>query len=123
VTPEQYLFYLEFYRDLFWPNFVEHDGCVFLACTEEYYREWLQKFEGDKMQVEAMMNHRHILDELGPPIENPTRDMVLAIGRLLKETWDAKLRRDFPDRKFVVSFPEDDGELDEYEITFWQERD
>jgi hypothetical protein len=52
------------YQKLFWPDFVEHDDCVFLALDEAIYRQWLQQTGGDKRKVEAVMNHRHIIDLL-----------------------------------------------------------
>ena len=43
------------------------------------------------------------------------------LGRLLREVWAAKLARDFPDRRFVVSFPEEFCEsLIDYEVSFYQ---
>jgi len=49
--------------------------------------------------------------------------MVLYVGKLLKEVWQAKLNRDFPNRKITVSFPEDhEDDLLNYQVTFWQER-
>jgi len=39
----------------------------------------------------------------------------------LMDIWAAKLARDFPDRRFVVSFPEGPFEdLIEYQVTFRQ---
>ena len=124
MTSEHYLAGLTAYRELFWPDFIERDGCVFLAFDEARYQEWLRTLEGDRARVEAMMNHRHIVDSLPQAVEEPSRDLVLAFGRLLREAWDAKLQRDFPDRKFVVSFPEDHSDdLIDYEVTFWQEHE
>jgi len=123
MTAQEYLHGLQAYREIFWPDFVEHDDCVFVAFNPQYYAEWLEKFQGDKAHVEAMMNHRHIADSLPQAVEEPTRELVVAYGRLLREAWEAKLRRDFPHREFVVSFPEDDtDDLDDYEVTFWQPR-
>jgi len=124
VTSEYYSKGLEAYRRLFWPDFIEHDGCTFLAFDEQRYQEWFRTLEGDRERIEATMNHRHILDSLPEDVQDPTRDLVLGFGRLLGETWSAKLLRDFPDREFVVSFPEEYSEdLIDYEITFWQRRE
>jgi hypothetical protein len=69
-----------------------------------------------------MINHRHITDIFLNSEFKPNRDIVLYVGRLLKDTWQTKLNRDFPDRKITVSFPEDFSEdLVEYEISFFQE--
>jgi hypothetical protein len=112
------------YGELFWPDFAEHDGCVFFAgFSEESYVGFMQQTGGNRKAVEAVMNHRHILDLFCRPELQPTLEQVVYFGRLLKEMWAAKLQRDFPDKRFVVSFPEDPSEdLLDYEVTFFQEQ-
>ena len=108
---------------ILWPSFVEHDGCVLLgdSVDEARYQGFLKSAKGDRKVAEATMNHQHVLHLFGT--ELPTRDLVLYVGRLMKEIWQVKLNRDFPDRKITVSFPEeDDLELIDYEITFFQDR-
>ncbi len=123
MTSEYYLQGLEPYRRLFWPDFVEHEGCTFLAFEEQRYQEWFSVLQADQRRIEATMNHRHILDLLPDDVQDPTRALVLAYGRLLRDVWSAKLLRDFPDRQYVVNFPEEySEELVDYEITFSQQR-
>jgi hypothetical protein len=112
------------YGELFWPDFAEHDGCVFFSgFSEENYRGFMQQTSGNRQAVEAVMNHRHILDLLSNPELKPTQAQVVYLGRLLKEMWTAKLQRDFPCRQFVVSFSEESSEdLMDYEVTFFQNR-
>lgn len=101
-----------------------HDDCVFEArrFTKENYDGFMQQTNGKKTSVEAVMNHSHIADLFCRDSE-PSREMVVYVGRLLKETWEAKLAHDFPDRKFIVSFPEESSDdLIDYEITFFQDR-
>jgi hypothetical protein len=110
------------YSEIFWPEFLEFDGCVFFAdaFSESAYYEWRKQL--DKSQTEALLNHRHIHDLFLNAEKKPTRAATLFIGRLLKEIWSAKLSRDFPDKKFVVSFPEEHNEdLIDYEVSFFQE--
>ena len=110
------------FSTLFWPGFITHDGCTFLDFDEKLYADWLVNLKGDKTAVEAMMNHRHICDLLPEPSaeRKPTREQVLFVGRVLKEMWSCKLRRDFPAKHFTVSFPEDYNEdLVDYEISFF----
>jgi hypothetical protein len=72
--------------------------------------------------IEAVLNHRHLFD-LFLGSERPTRESVRHFGLVLKDMWTAKLRRDFPDRDFIVSFQEDfDLEVDD-PITFYTKRD
>jgi hypothetical protein len=109
------------WRQLFWPNFVEHDDCVFRVFEESVYRQWLQQTGGDKTKAEAVMNHLHVLNVLPASVQSPTRDLVVAFGRLLQDAWSTKLRRDFPGREFCVDFPSEELEdLLDYEITFYQ---
>lgn len=108
------------YGELFWPDFIELDGCVFFAgVNEESYRGFMTQTGGDRRAVQAVLNHRHVLDLFAGA--DPTREQVVYLGRLLREIWSAKLAHDFPDRRFVVSFPEEgcEGLLD-YEVTFFQ---
>jgi hypothetical protein len=125
MTSEHFLPLFGAWRDVLWPDFGEHDGCVFCkkmdAAGEAVYRDWMAQTGGDRRRVETVMNHHHIADLIGGVIESPSHDVVLAIGRLLRELWTAKLSRDFPDRKFVVSFSEDySADVVDYEITFYQ---
>jgi hypothetical protein len=108
---------------ILWPDFIEHDGCILLgdSIDEARYLGFLGSAKGDKTVTEATMNHIHISDLFAT--ELPTRELVLYVGRLMKEIWEVKLGHDFPNRAITVSFPEeDDLELVRYEITFFQHR-
>lgn len=108
---------------ILWPSFVEHDGCILLgdSVDEANYQAFLKSANGNKRIVEATMNHQHVLHLFATDL--PTRELVLYVGRLMKEVWQVKLKNDFPDRNVKVYFPdEDDLELLDYEITFFQER-
>jgi hypothetical protein len=111
------------YGELFWPDFTEHDGCVFFAgFNEDSYRGFMQQTGGNRQAVEAVMNHSHIIDLF--PGSRPAREQVVYFGRLLREIWATKLAHNFPDRKFVVSFTEEPSEdLLDYEVTFYQKQE
>ena len=113
------------YGHLFWPEFLEYDDCVFFAhkFSEKNYRAFMEQTKGDTTAVEAVMNHTHILDICCNAQPRANRDMVLFVGRLLKDVWQVKLDRDFPKRRIIVSFPEEFQEdLVQYEVSFLQER-
>lgn len=112
------------YGELFWPDFVEYDGCIFFAgFSEDSYRGFMAQTNGDRRSVEAVMNHRHVLDFFPGPRQEPTRHQIIYLGRLLREMWAAKVSRDLPRREVVVSFLEDHAEsLLDYEITVYQDR-
>ncbi|QEL15597.1 hypothetical protein [Limnoglobus roseus] len=85
---------------------------------------------GNRRAVEAVLNHLHVADLFGA--EGPglaarpelTAEQAVYLGRLLREMWAAKLARDFPGRRFTVTFPDDEREdVTEYEVTFFQEHE
>lgn len=111
------------YAELFWPSFVEYDGCILFAgrFDQANFQSWMAATGGDKRAVEGVVNHTHILDLFVKHEIKPTREQVVWLGRLLREMWQAKVDRDFPGRGVVVSFPEDAGDdLLNYEITVFQ---
>ena len=110
------------YAELFWPAFVEYDGCVLLAEPDPAnFRDWMASTNGDRRAVEAVLNHRHVTDLFGERGAGMSREQVVHLGRRLRDMWAAKLARDFPARRFVVSFPEDGCEsLQDYEVSFYQ---
>lgn len=115
------------FTSLFHPEFIIHDDCVFIAPLSEQdeknYKSFLVSSNDDRSKTEVTINHKHLMDLFPNSDETPTREQILYLGRILKDMWQLKLDRDFPDRIFVVSFPEDYSEdLHEYEITFWQQR-
>ena len=114
------------YGAIFWPEFVEYDGCVFRAdFSEPFYRARLLENGGDKQAAEALINHKHILDIFGKPDARgklPSRELVIYAGRLLRDIWQTKLNHDFPNRRIVVEFfPENPESLIDYQLTFYQE--
>lgn len=125
MTSERFLSFLSAWRSILWPDFAGHDGCVFRfkldVKGEQIYRDWLARTDGDRKRVEAVMNHLHIADILKGVVESPSQEAVLTFGRLIRDLWREKLFRDFPGKKFVVSFPEEHTDyVEEYEITFYQ---
>jgi hypothetical protein len=110
------------YAELFWPEFVEYEGCVLLAAPDPAnFREWMASTKGDRRAVEAVLNHQHVTDLFGERGAAMSREQVVHLGRRLRDMWAAKLAQDFPGRRFVVSFPEDGREsLQDYEVSFYQ---
>lgn len=125
MNSDQFLPFLDAWRGVLWPDFVEHDGCVFRGPLKDWddqtYRNWMIQTDGDRRRVEAVMNHLHIADVLEAVVPSPSREVVLAFGRLMRDLWTQKLSRDFPDRTFIVAFPEEhQDEVIDHEITFSQ---
>lgn len=110
------------YARLFWPEFVLHEDCVlFAGFRKEDFGGFMESTRGDRKATEAVMNHRHITDLFPYSKPEPPRELLIYVGRMLKEMWSAKLRRDFPDRPIHVDFFEDAREDLDFEITVYQE--
>jgi hypothetical protein len=89
---------------LFWPVFVERDGCVLLGhrASDEAVSEGLQQAGGDLRKVEELLN-RVSLRELMPIEDSPQEDeMFMEVGRTMQRCWTAALAEQFPGREFVV---------------------
>jgi hypothetical protein len=109
------------YSLIFWPQFVVIDEHVLRAgVTVEGLRAWQRHPGCDRRAVEAVLNHVHIAD-IHVNAESVSEAQLRYLGRVLKEIHEVKLRADFPDRRFEVSFDDEDGlDLSDYELTFWQ---
>ena len=101
----------------------------FLATDEEEFdEESLRGFERggatSRKSVEWVMNHVHVADLHHGGDDTISEDKVLILGHALKEIYQAKLARDFPHAPCIVEFyePEADGDLIDYQISFWQVR-
>src|SRR5437867_1492219 len=50
------------YSRVFWPEFVEHEGCIlFEDFSLETYSAFMKQCNGDRARVEALMNHLHLV--------------------------------------------------------------
>lgn len=112
------------YCAIFWPEFALHEDCVMFADFDKKdFGGFLENYHGNKNAVEQTMNHWHIIDLFSMDKPKPTKDQITFLGRTLKEIWEAKLKRDFPNRNIVVVFNEDDCvELIDYSITFYHDQ-
>ena len=49
------------YSVIFWPTFVEIEGCIVRECVpRDNVLQWLKQCKGDCKSAEAMINHFHI---------------------------------------------------------------
>ncbi len=115
------------YSRLFWPNFVEHKGCIFLAShfDEAKFNDWAESTNWNLTAIESVINHLHILD-LFPNDSEATKEQIIYLGGNLKKMWEAKLAFDFPSAQISVIFDYDKDDPDGllgFEITFFQKRE
>jgi hypothetical protein len=109
------------YTEIFWPSFEYYDGCIFFkGFSKSNYHEWLENQKGNKLAVQAVVNHTHILDLFPNVDEQPSEQQVIFLGQTLKNMWHQKLKIDFPNHNCVVLFEEENcDDLLSYEITFF----
>jgi hypothetical protein len=107
------------YAALFWPEFVEFEGYVLQkGFNETNLRGWEAGGDRPRRTIEAAVNYLGIGDLFMKEEETDLLyPRVVHLGRVLLETYRAKLALDFPDRRFEVSLIVED---DEYALTFFQ---
>ena len=83
MTSETFFPLFGAWRDVLWPDFGEHDGCVFCrkmdAAGEAVYRDWMAQTGGDRRRVEAVR----------------FQEVVLRVVAALRADWE--LRADQPE--------------------------
>lgn len=109
---------------LLWPEFVEHEGGLFLAQALPSLRPSLAAYP-DLTTAETLHNHIHILDEFDhgasldgtdPSLgywdkESPDFMAACEIGKQVAFMWHAKLMIEYPDRHTRVYFTSDDNPI------------
>lgn len=97
------------FTTLFWPDFVEHDGGIFLAeaFNQEIYEQWKAELGNDIAAIERVMNHQHI-DDILPGAENVGIDNLVALGQVIEQMWDNRLKSCYPAQDFQVLCKKDE---------------
>ena len=111
------------YASVFWPEFVLFDGYVLRkGFLEASLRGFEQQKGINRQSVEWHMNHLHIADIQYYSCKDASKDKLLLLGNVLKEIYETKLHWQFPDSPCSVEFyiPDDENDLMEYQLSFWQ---
>lgn len=120
-SPRQALFY----SGLFWPQFVEFDGMVFLEGTieDESDRQRVQEavhhYKGDRMKTEQSFNTIEIPSLFGGRATETTEEEDELLASQICAMWTARLRELFPHRVFSVEVVPAD-ETGEIAVRFYQ---
>lgn len=88
------------------PAFVEVRGCVLL--TSHYdpanFEQWWNATQGNHRQIEAVINHIHLSDDLSFEESEASELSLVELGKLMQDSWQDALDKAFPSRQFEVSF-------------------
>lgn len=112
-------------HDVFWPDFEEIDGSIFLA-TDQPKKTCDLEHDLDRTGMEAMLNHTHIFyvfkNNAGrQPVEDgdyqfydpshPDFLKLCDLGKTLAQMWFQKLQIDFPHYDFRVYYTQEDNPI------------
>lgn len=106
------------YSMLVWPDFVEIEGMVFLKDWVEdeddvkRIKNVLLKNRGDKSETEKSFNNFELASFFGPKSGDIENKGYLELAKVLKDSWSAKLQRDFPGKIYRVEVIEPKGNQD-----------
>lgn len=89
---------------LFWPEFTEYRGGVFLGFTFEQRGVdiWFDELKGDMSAVEGVVNHVHLWDVFAPKSEAEYA-VLNDLAQRIAAMWRAALKSAFPSREFIVA--------------------
>ncbi|GAA0323582.1 hypothetical protein GCM10009087_37350 [Sphingomonas oligophenolica] len=112
------------YSLIFWPRFVLFEGYLLReGFSEESLRGFEEVTNGNRVAVEAVMNHVHMIDIHCNDVE-ANEAQLRYLGRLLKDIYTLKLKADFPGLNVTVAFNDEPGlDLLDYELVFFQSAD
>jgi|SRR5690554_4426956 len=111
------------YMNVFWPDLVEFDGYILhKGFSEKNLRGWESQKGATRRSTEYVMNHIHIEGLQHSECSDISKDKLRLLGLGLREIYEAKLKWQFPNKPCVVELhiPEDEDDLGEYQISFWQ---
>lgn len=108
---------------LFFPDFVQVEGCVLLTDAHDpaTFDAWKNKLNGRTQDIEATLNHTHIYDLFSDSGDDAEVSLEIfeEIGKYIAKSWVIALKEAFPEKQFDIHFssgPDDYGPT----ITFYQ---
>ncbi|MGH8603178.1 MAG: hypothetical protein ACREXR_10515 [Gammaproteobacteria bacterium] len=95
---------------LFWPSFVEVNGCVLLEerYEPENFREWWERLSGNIPEVESVINHVHLWDVFYPDEDELPDGTLEELARVMAKCWECALSEAYPSRAFEVRLSVED---------------
>ena len=95
---------------LYWPDFLSIDGFIFLKeiFDESSYFNYKQQQDGVEYWMNLLLTENFYQD----------LDLAVEFASVLKETWGAKLKLEFPDKQFTIDVFDDE----DFGLTFYQNK-
>jgi hypothetical protein len=97
---------------LFFPKFIEFDGCLFFKdnFSERNYSLWKEKLGDDRSSIEKVMNHVHVYDIFANCTDKVPDSVFEKVGKLLQFCWSIYLHHEFPNKSVIVSYINDEND-------------
>jgi hypothetical protein len=113
------------YSKLFWPDFLEFDGMVFLKdfVEDDEDRSRIRRFRAEsstRREVEESFNRFLIPVSFFSKRGQATIEEHIYLGEQMAEMWRARLERLFPDKRFVVELQMPSDDEDQPTIVVYQ---
>jgi hypothetical protein len=118
------------FSKLFWPDFVEVEGCIFLGerypklkMAPERFKELIRENPPSLEFLVNNVNTAYIFADNGIGIDEQVfpQELFVYLAQVLLVCWKHALAEAFPDRKFEFFYHVEDDLVDP-KITFWQVR-
>lgn len=113
IEPDIFFNFLE----IFWPQFIKKDNYVFLK--DKYSEEEFLRLVKENSDPEYWIN-LFTIDDFFSELENG-EEKAKSLANSLVEIWQAKLKKEFPDKSFVVEYVYD-KEYGDCGLTFHQKK-
>lgn len=105
-----------------WPSVMERNGCYLLSDVNTLNLTEMMHIMGDsRASVETQLNRRKLVEML--PANGPASPKeLIALGKMIQEMWQAKLKQEFPNKVFTVLFTQGKwgDDVENFELTFFQ---
>ena len=115
------------YARLFWPEFTEFEGMVFLKETveddddRERIRQTLARNAGDKSKTERSFNCHDFEELFGSRLSDATTNECRLLAEKLCEMWRARLESLWPTQSFRVDVVQPEPSEESIGLAFWRE--
>ena len=117
------------FSELFWPNFIEIDGMVFLEGTFEddsdlrRLKKAEARYGNNRVKIEASFNTIEVPFIFGSRMGDTTDEEDIILAQTLASMWRARLTEKFPCRKFKVRVASSEETGGEIAVVFYQIND
>ncbi len=90
---------------LFWPSFIEVNGCVLLEerYEPENFHEWWERLSGNIPEVEDMINHVHLWDIFYLDEDELPDGKLEELACVMAKCWECALSEALATRQFWYS--------------------